>query len=106
MVGLPPIHDDGLESLFDRFAAALAANPFLRALPFLIPLRPAADMKFLADVSGRALPWSAAGDSAFVVECVCGGRFTPMCGEWDGRAVRLLAMADGAAWIPLTSPQP
>jgi len=26
---------------------------------------------------------------AFVVECICGGRFTPMCGEWNGRSVDL-----------------
>ena len=92
--------------MLDRFAAALTANPFLRALPFFMPLRPDADMRFLADAAGRALPWSAAGDAALVVECVCGGRFTPMCGEWDGRSIRLLAMADGDVWFPLTPQQP
>jgi hypothetical protein len=104
--GFPAVHEDRLELLLVRFANALAANPFLRALPFFIPLRPVRDLKFLADSSGRALPWSAEGDTAFVVECVCGGHFTPMCGEWDGRSIRLLAMADGGAWIPLTPQQP
>lgn len=106
LAGLPAVHEDHLNLLLGRFAHALAANPFLRALPFFMSLRPARDLKFLADASGRALPWSAAGDTAFVVECVCGGHLTPMCGEWDGRSVRLLAVADGTAWIPLTPQQP
>ena len=106
ITGLPEIHEDQLEQMLDRFASALAANPFLSALPFFIPLRPDGNMKFLADASGRALPWSIAADAAFVVECVCGGHGTPMCGEWDGRSIRLLAIADGNAWVPLTPQQP
>ncbi len=104
--GFPGANDDNLETLLEQFASALAANPFLRALPFFMPLRPTGDMRSLADASGRALPWLAAGDSAFVVECVCGGGFTPMCGEWNGRSINLLSIADGDAWVPLTPQQP
>jgi hypothetical protein len=28
-----------------------------------------------------------------------------MCGEWDGRAIRLLSILDGDVWFPLTPQQ-
>ena len=58
---LPEMPEAGLDALLDRFAAALTANPFLRALPFFMPLRPDAATGFLADAAGRALPWSGHG---------------------------------------------
>lgn len=97
----PVIHEHTLEELLDRIASALATNPFLRSVPFLIPLRPSGDARMLVDVHGRALPWKAHADSSPRVECVCGGHPTPVCGEWDGRSLRPLAMLDGATWFPL-----
>lgn len=96
--------DAGLDALLARFAAGLAANPFLRALPFLLPLRPRHGL--LADAAGRALPWRASDDLALRVECVAGGHETLMAGEWDGRHLNVWSIADGATWIPLTPQQP
>lgn len=101
--GVPANHEADLQSLLDRFAAALAANPFLRALPFLIPLRPAGG-ELLADASGAALPWQPA-ETQLRVECICGGHPASMCGEWDGRFLRLLSIRDGDVWFPLTPQQ-
>ncbi len=101
---VPDAHEKSLDDLLQRFAGSLAANPFLRALPFLIPLRPANGL--LADAVGRALPWQAADDLALRIECISGGHTVPMCGEWDGRFLRLLAVLDGDAWIPLAPQQP
>lgn len=106
MDGIPPVIDEGLDFLLDTFVAALTRNPFARSMPFLIPLRPGGDMRCLTDSHQRKLPWTAKDETALVVDCVCGSRFTPMCGEWDGRSIRLLAMADGNSWIPLAPQQP
>lgn len=103
---IPAVHEDGLEKLLDRFTSALTANPFLRALPFFIPLRPGADLKSLVDAAGSALPWRGTDELAFRVECICAGNLTPICGEWDGRRLRLLSILDGNAWIPLPPQQP
>ncbi|MCW1923607.1 SWIM zinc finger domain-containing protein [Luteolibacter arcticus] len=104
---LEPVADTSdaeLEELLDRFAAALAASPFIRAMPFLMKLRPQG--RVLADEAGRALPWQAADDLALRVECIAGGRAVLMAGEWDGRHLRVSSISDGAAWIPLTPQQP
>lgn len=103
---VPAPSEDDLEKLLERFASALAANPFLRVLPFFIPLRPGNGSESLVDATGAALPWQATDDLALRVECVCGGNVTAMCGEWDGRHLRLLAILDGDAWIPLTNQLP
>lgn len=104
MAGPGEASDAGLDALLERFAAALAANPFLRALPFLLPLRPAKNL--LADAAGRALPWRTSDDLALRVECIAGGREVSMAGEWDGRHLSISSIADGAAWIPLNPQQP
>ncbi|WP_052573458.1 SWIM zinc finger family protein [Haloferula sp. BvORR071] len=105
MSGSPGAHEESLDALLDRFATALAANPFLRVLPFLIRLRPSADGSLLCDAAGRALPWIASGDLALKIECISGGRLVSICGEWDGRFLRPLAMEDSGVWIPLVSQQ-
>jgi len=102
----PPAHEADLESLLGRFSSALATNPFLLALPFFSPLRPGADLQSLVDAAGHALPWRATDDLAFRVECICAGNLTPVCGEWDGRNLRLLSIRDGDTWYPLTPQQP
>lgn len=94
----------GLDGLLERFAIALAANPFLRNLPFFISLRPAGAK--LVDGDGRALPWSAEAETALRVECICGGLPTAIAGEWDGRFLRVLSIRDGSDWISLTNQQP
>lgn len=103
---VPAPCEDDLENLLERFGSTLAANPFLRAVPFFIPLRPGYGSESLVDATGAALPWQATDDLALRVECICGGNATAMCGEWDGRHLRLLAILDGDAWIPLTNQQP
>jgi hypothetical protein len=103
---VPAPEENDLQELLDRFTSALTANPFLRALPFFIPLRPSADTASLVDATHRSLPWHRTDDLAFRVECICAGNPTPVCGEWDGRRLRLLSILDGDAWIPLTPQQP
>jgi hypothetical protein len=103
---MPAVTDRLLDSLLLRFAAALAANPFLRVLPFIAPLRPDASLQSLVDAAGHALPWSADADLAFRVECLCAGHFVPVCGEWDGRSLKLLSISDGDVWHPLTRQHP
>lgn len=99
--GIPNPPTESLDDLLDRFARALAANPFLRTVPFFIPLMPAgADQ--LADPHGRALPWRMSHDLLLRVDAICGGRPTPACGEWDGRGIRLLSVLDDDTWVPLT----
>lgn len=104
MAAVPACDEETLEGLLDRYAAALAANPFLRALPFLMRLRPGG--AFLCDAAGRALPWTASADLALKMECISGGGLVPVCGEWDGRTLRPLAMEDSGVWIPLVPQQP
>jgi hypothetical protein len=95
---LPPIsRETHLDALLDRFATTLAANPFLRLAP--------GPQTHLADTHGKTLPWNAAAETALRVDCICGGAPALMCGEWDGRAIRLLAILDGEAWFPLTPQQ-
>nr|MCU0751221.1 hypothetical protein [Akkermansiaceae bacterium] len=106
MLGIPSAPACGLDSLLESFGHALACNPLVRSLPFLISLRPSDKTNYLTDSNNRKLPWTAHGDQALIVDCICGGRTTPMCGEWDGRSIRLLAIADGATWIPLAPQQP
>ena len=103
--GIPETHEPDLETLLTRFAKAVSENPFLRSLPFLISLRPSAQGSLLVDATGRALPWSAKSDIALRVDCICGGQPTGMCGEWDGRRIRLLAIRDADTWLSLTPPQ-
>ena len=102
---VPREHESTLSELLDRFATALAENPFLRTLPFLIPLRPAAH-GLLTDSTGQALPSTENPATSLRIECICGGQPTPMCGEWDGRKIRLLAIRDGDTCFPLTRLQP
>ena len=98
----PKSHEADLDLMLDRFANALAGNPFLRSIPFLISLQPSADGTRLMDGNGRALPWLAKRDIVLRVDCICGGQPTLMCGEWDGCRIRLLAICDAGTWIPLT----
>jgi hypothetical protein len=101
----PPIsRETHLDALLDRFATTLAANPFLRVLPFIMPLAPVTE-SHLSDTLGKILPWDATADTALRVDCICGGAPALMCGEWDGRAIRLLTILDGDAWFPLTPQQ-
>lgn len=102
----PESHESNLGQLLDRFATALSENPFLRSLPFLIPLHTAESAEFLIDPTGHALPWAAEVDTALRIACICGGRPTPVCGEWDGLKLRPLAIRDGDTWFPLTRLQP
>lgn len=102
---IPESQEPDLDAMLDRFANAVSENPFLRSLPFLISLRPSVQGSVLIDANGQALPWLAKSDTALRVDCICGGRPTVMCGEWDGRRISLLAIRDADAWIPLT-PRP
>jgi hypothetical protein len=103
---IPEPREQDFGNLLERFASALATNPFIRVLPFFMPLRPGELSKSLVDSTGASLPWICNAAQALRVECVCGGAITPMCGEWDGRHLRLLSIRDGDAWTPLTSQQP
>lgn len=99
---IPTCHEPDLDSMLDRFANALGENPFLRSVPFLIPLQPSADGTGLMDGTGRALPWLAKRDIVLRVDCICGGQPTLLCGEWDGCRIRLLAICDVDIWFSLT----
>ena len=99
---IPTCHEADLDLMLDRFANALAGNPFLRSMPFLIPLQPSADGTRLMDGNGRSLPWLAKRDIILRVDCICGGQPTLMCGEWDGCRIHVLAICDADTWFPLT----
>lgn len=96
----PPLETETLDGMLARHADLLAANPFAIRTPFLAMLRPAARAGFLTDSDNRSLPWHPghAGE-ALLVDAVCGGRPTAMCGEWDGRRLCLLAIDDGGRWL-------
>lgn len=97
---VPPAAGEPLVALLVRHACLLASNPFAIRSPFLARLRPAARPGFLTDDSGTSLPWRPAnGDEALLVDAVCGHRPTLMCGEWDGRLIRLLAIDDCGQWL-------
>lgn len=96
----PEASDEDFDSLLARYASALAANPFLRRLPFLMEVRPGAS-GWLADGRGRALPWRGKGQDVLRVEAITGGTPTLACGEWDGNGLHLLALADGGRWASL-----
>ena len=100
---IPLHHEADFNQMLERFANALAANPFLLRLPFFLALQPSADGTHLLDTNGRALPWAAKRDTALRVECISGGYPTLMCGEWDGCRIRLLSLCDAGAWIYLTN---
>jgi hypothetical protein len=85
--------------MLQRHAETLAANPFHHRTPFLCALRPAAQGGLLRDADGDALPWQARADEALLVQAVCGPLPTLMCGEWDGRRIRLLAVNDDGHWL-------
>lgn len=98
---LPDCTVQDLTSLLERHAAVMSINPFLRSLPFLIELRPSSSGLELADRDGRSLPWRAADDLVMRVDAICSGNHRLACGEWDGRHLRLLAIADGTHWYSL-----
>lgn len=106
IISMPPPEPAGAEALTEilqRFAAALAVQPFLRSIPFLSLLRPDPSGTRLVDSNSRMLPWRCHDSEALLVETICAHRHTLMCGEWDGLAIRLLAIADGQQWLGLTN---
>lgn len=94
---LPEPSDEGFDAMLSRYAETLAGSPFLRTMPFLLEIRPAAH-SWLADVHGRALSWLSDETEVLRVEAITGGALTLACGEWDGSSLRLLALADGEKW--------
>jgi hypothetical protein len=91
---------DSLTEVLDRHARLLAANPFATRTPFLCRLHPAARACYLTDSDGLSLPWRPGpADEALLVQAVCGRRPTLVCGEWDGRHLRLLAINDAGQWL-------
>jgi hypothetical protein len=100
----PSCQESNIPALLDRFANALAANPFLRVIPFLMPLAIVKDNS-LADSNGNTLPCRASPETILLVDAICGGKPALTCGEWDGRHIRPLAILDGDFWCLLT-PQP
>jgi len=100
---IPEKQEDGLDELLDRYRAGLAMNPFLKIVPFLIPLRPGALANTLVDGSGKTLPWKPGSRTGFRVECICAGTLALMAGEWDGRDLNVLSILDGETWTSLNS---
>lgn len=105
MVEVPRGREYLIDELLDHFATGLAANPFLRSLPFLMRLSPLVSNHHLSDSIENSLAWQTTADVALRVDCICGGAPALMCGEWDGRVIRLLAILDGDVWFPLTPQQ-
>jgi hypothetical protein len=91
--------------MLQRHAQALAVNPFHHRTPFLCVLRPASQPALLRDVTGAALPWQTQADETLLAQAVCGGHPTLMCGEWDGRRIRLLAFNDAGHWLAVNHRQ-
>ncbi|MGB6222052.1 SWIM zinc finger family protein [Haloferula sp.] len=97
---VPEASDKDFDAMLSRYSETLTGSPFLRTLPFLLELRPAASA-WLADVHGRALPWLSDEVEVLRVESITGGASTLACGEWDGSSLRLLAVADGENWATI-----
>lgn len=91
--GPPPGTD--LDTALDDYAAALAADPWVRTRPVLldavVPVT-GEDGWFLVDGRGRALPLGGDPDARWRLLAVAGGAPVTVCGDWDGRAVTAVAV--------------
>ncbi len=85
--------------LTDQFATTLGRQPWLVALPVLLDdVRPdvQGEEAFLWDHTGQGLPFSLAGDAAWTLLALSGGRPLSVFGEWNGRMFQpLSAIAEG-----------
>lgn len=94
---LPGVPD--LESLCQRYAEAIASNPWLPRIPALLSrVTPAGapGQWVLIDKAGRCVPCSATEEVAWAIAAQSGGHPIPLFGEWDGEAFTPLSLlADG-----------
>lgn len=92
---------DDIATLLDRYAGALARNPWVGRLPFgLRAVTPYAvqDRTFLRDATGAVLPVSARVHPWYYA-AVSGNQPIPVFGEWDGADFTpRTIVADGQFW--------
>lgn len=97
-----PAGDPDLGSAYGRYAAALAANPWLEIFPFMLAdVRPIQQGKVwhILDRSGRALPVAARFPAGWQLYALSGGYPLHLFAEWDGEKLwPLSAWADGR-WV-------
>lgn len=98
-----PIPTPGFGHLLISYATQLAANPWRTRLPFLIAAQPVRHhgQTVLVDPSGTALPCQLGSQQERDLTSLCGGRPTPVCGEWNGGELTIHSAADGDDWISL-----
>lgn len=96
----------GFSDLLQAYASGLALNPWRTRRLFHLLAQPTRheEALVLVDREGRALPWKATSHEEAILGSLCGGRPTPLCGEWNGRFLTLHAAADGGTWLTLQTP--
>lgn len=93
----PPEPPGGIAHLLDRWAAALAADPWLTTWPALLSGRPvpAGDGWQLADPSGQAVPLLTGGIDVWPLVAISGGAPVVVAGEWGTDGLRPLTAWHG-----------
>lgn len=101
-----PTGSADLATALTTYAAAVSKDPFLERWPTIIDQVDVAwdrDTKRLAliDRAGMAVPARFLDESVAPFIAFSGGRPVRVAGEWDGHALDVLAVGDGASWISL-----
>lgn len=97
---LPGVTD--LDTALAGYAAALAADPWIRSWPMLLAdVTPTvtADGWHVVDRSGRALPVGGDDTARWQLLAVSGGHPVTVCGEWDGTALLPASVFDAGTVI-------
>jgi hypothetical protein len=94
-----------ISTALQRYAAALAANPWLDRLPLLLAdvrLVPGAEHWSLVDQDGLALKIGSQFAAGWPILSAAGGHPCWIGGEWDGRVFQPLAACVGGQWMIVT----
>jgi hypothetical protein len=95
-----------LEAALDAYSLALGACPWLDGL--CLPLvqvtpSPTGEAWWVVDSNGAALPLDGREEAAWVLLAVSGGHPVEVAAEFNGRALRPLAVSANGDWISLVS---
>ncbi len=91
--------EDTLEDILNRYANALAINPFLQYISAGLQ-QGWATRTDLIDTKGMKLPLSRVAPSQWL-NAVIGGNWLPIFGEWDGMSFQIAALAAADGWTQL-----
>lgn len=100
---------DDIENGLAAYAAALAANPWLRLYPlalrdvFVEPPGPALNRWLLRDRRGRVLPLPPRFSHGWRLLALAADRPLSLFGEWDGATFTPLSVLQAGAWTPMNA---